>query len=636
MSKFAGLSLECVAAQAHLEVGKALGRALKHTTTGQSLSIGDQMKLLRESQMMVCNSSESQRRCADLQLMQNKLFHGVMVGFEMHGDLDVALVRRSDGSSCYLYLSSEFARLCADLLAPGRSIRWTARTSPPMIPGTLNPLFSPGESLALILKPHTSENDALMVDLLNVGDLGSACVATVVQIMQPQSCTKYRAGLIRVLLYIHNCCNSEGTTRSDCGGILLLWDNQHGIAALFEEGDTLLMQFPVWVSSYDADDVAGWGCGLANPILFEVGAQSVLFVQPAELQPVVLNLTARKLSLSTCHQENENTLVSQPLYLPINLHSCASARITAQNLRVPVAIVSDAAITENILCPRIEALDLTFVHSLPLPLLLCDAAAGMRGICCLVRILSCELVSLDSPATAKVAKESTRVIIHGGGRGSDLTVSRADGQSKENGINNRQYLYKISDGWGFCDLLLPLSVYNPSMLLHKTVLLDGFDCRELVARSGSSVCIEDSELRRHVLLMPHSSCRVLPITSNIGLALSAASHHRTYSAVIRAIQSLSGGKSKVAEPRVCLTSHFVWSPSHAVAATLSSVLEGTGGAGCSVVLLDKNNVKIQLPCSSFHLVHAVQLHPLVGSNVVCVLTLKSDGECVQVEGVYRC
>ena len=73
-----------------------------------------------------------------------------------------------------------------------------------------------------------------------------------------------------------------------------------------------------------------------------------------------------------------------------------------------------------------------------------------------------------------------------------------------------------------------------------------------------------------------------------------------------------------------------------MAATLSSVLEGTGGAGCSVVLLDKNDVKIQLPCSSFHLVHAVQLLPLVGSNVVCVLTLKSDGECVQVEGVYRC
>jgi hypothetical protein len=120
---------------------------------------------------------------------------------------------------------------------------------------------------------------------------------------------------------------------------------------------------------------------------------------------------------------------------------------------------------------------------------------------------------------------------------------------------------------------------------------------------------------------------VLPITSNIGLALSAASHYRTYSAFIPAMQSLSGGKSKVAAPRVCLTSHVFWSPSHAVAATLSSVLEGTGGAGCSVVLLDKNDVKIQLPCSSFHLVHAVQLLPLVVSNMSCCSSTWAASAC---------
>ncbi len=637
MSKFSGLSLECVAAQAHAEVGKTLSRALKNKTLGHCLKIEDQMKLLRESQTASC-ALEFQPLHTQLQLMQNKVFHGIVHGCETLGDIDVALVRCSDGSSCYLFLPSEFARLCADLVSPGRSVRWSARASPPMIAGTSGPLplFSPGESMSLVLKPHASENDALMVDLLNSGDLGSVCVATVLQIMQPQSCTKYRAGLIRVSLYIHNCCNSEGSPSSDCRGILLLWDRQHGIAALFEEGDTLMLQFPVWVSSYDLQDIADWACGIANPVLLEVGAQSVLFVHPAVLQQVVLTVTAGKLPLSSRHPEKENALVSQPQIVPINLNSCTLAKNAPQLFGAPDAIVADTACADAVVCPRIEALDLTFVHALPAPMLLCDAAAGMRGLCSLVQILSCESVRLESATTMQVAQGlgNSRTIIHGGGRGCDLSVSCAEGDSKEEGISSSQYMYKISDGWGFCNLLLPLAIYSPSMLLHKTVLLDGFDCRDLVTRSGSVVGSEHSELRRCVVLMPNSYCRVLPITLNIGLALSAAAHNCTFTAVIPAIESSTGIKSMVAMPRVCSSP---WFPSHAVTATLLSVLEGTEAeaAACGVVLQDKSGNVIRFTCSSLHQLQAVQLLPLVGSSVVCVFTLKKAAESIQVEGIYR-
>jgi hypothetical protein len=638
MSKFSGLSFDCVAAQAHAEVGKTLSRVFKNKAMGLCLKIEDQMNLQRESQTAFC-APEFQPLHIQLQLMQNKVFHGVVHGCESLGDIDVALVRCSDGSSCYLFLPSEFARLCADLVSPGRSVRWSARASPPMIAGTSGPLplFSPGESMSLVLKPHASENDALLVDLLNSGDLGSACVATVLQIMQPQSCTKYRAGLIRVSLYIHNCCNSEGTTRRDCRGILLLWDHQHGIAALFEEGDTLLLQFPVWVSSYDLLDVADWACGTVNPVLLEVGAQSVLFVHPAVLQRVVLTVTAGKLPLSSLHPENENAFLPQPQVVPINLHSCTLAKNAAQLLGAPTAIVADATFANAVVCPRIEALDLTFVHALPVPMLLCDAAAGMRGICSLVQILSCESVRLESVATAQVAQglENSRIIVHGGGRGCDLSVSCVEADSREEGISSSQYMYKICDGWGFCNVLLPLAISSPSMLLHKTVLLDGFDCRDLVTRSGSLVGSEDSELQRCIVLIPNSYCRVLPITLNIGLALSAATHHGTFTLVIPAMESSTCNKSMVAMPRVCLPR---WFPSHAVTATLLSVLQETEAeaAACRVVLQDKNGCAVRFTCSSLHQLRAVQLLPLVGRRVVCVFTLKRAADCIQVEGIYRC
>ena len=499
--------------------------------------------------------------------------------------------------------------------------------------------------MALVLKPHASENDALMVDLLNAGDLGSACIATVIQIMTPQSCPKYSAGLVRVVLYIHNCCNSDGTTRSDCRGILLLWDRQQEIAALFEEGDTLLLQFPVWVSSYDADDIAGWASGVVNPVLLEVGAQSVLFVHPAELQPAVLTMMAGKLPFSLSCPGDENAGVCQMPNVPINLHSCLSARITTGTLplRAPVAIVADAAATDAVVCPQIEALDLTFVHALPLPILLCDVSAGMRGLCSLVQVLSCECVHVESAAAARAAKGlgKSRIIVHGGGRGCDLSVSCAGGcakEQKEQGAISCQNMYKISDGWGVCNLLLPPDMYDPSMLLQKTVLISGFDCRALVTSNdvnGASVCSEDSELRRCVVLLPQSCCRVMPIAANIGLALSAAAHNGAFSEVISALELLAGGKSMVAVPRVCSSSP-TWFPSHAVAATLLSVMEGIEEAGCSVLLQDRNGCVIQLTCSLSTELQAAELVPLVGSSVVCVLTLKTSTECVQVEGIYRC
>ena len=633
MSKFAGLSLECVAAQAHAEVGKAIGRVLKNKAPARCLDIEDQMKLLHEARMF-SSSSEFQPLSVQLQLTQNKVFHGTIGGNEALGGLDVISVKRSDGSSCYLFMSSEFARLCADMMTPGRRVRWTSRASPPLIPDTLTPLFSPGESFALVLTPHISDKDALLVELLNVGDLGSACVATVVQVMQPKNCSKYRAGLVRVMLYIHNCSDCDGAIRSDCRGILLLWDRQHGIAALFEEGDTLLLQFPVWVSSYDADDIAEWACGATNPILLEVGPQSVIFVHPAELTPVNLPMTAGQTSLLHSNPHNDNTLMAAHLRsLPVHLHSCSSARITVQPVRLPVAItVVDALDTEIVVCPRIEALDLTFVHALPLPMLLCDAAAGMRGLCCVVQILSFESVCLESVASAQVASSSPSkvgIIIHGEGKGSHVCVSRVESCSKEKSICDIHYcMYKICDGWGLCQLILPRAMFDPSMLLHKTVLLYGFDCRELVANSCSDNCEQMAQLYRPIVLMPHTSCRVLPITLNIGLALSAAVHNSA-----SAVELLAVFKSMLATG-FCSKG---WVSTYAVEVSLKSVLEETGAAHCSVLLQDKMNREIRLPCSTSHYqLQAIQLLPLVGSSVVCVLSLDRFGEYIQVEGIYRC
>ena len=196
----------------------------------------------------------------------------------------------------------------------------------------------------------------------------------------------------------------------------------------------------------------------------------------------------------------------------------------------------------------------------------------------------------------------------------------------------------LPPGWGVCNLLLPPDMYDPSMLLQKTELISGFDCRALVTSNdvnGASVCSEGSELRRCVVLLPQSCCRVMPIAANIGLALSAAAHNGAFSEVISALESLAGGKSMVAVPRVCSSSP-TWFPSHAVAATLLSVMEGIEEAGCSVVLQDRNGCVMQLTCSLSTELQAAELVPLVGSSVVCVLTLKISTECVQVEGIYRC
>ena len=634
MSKFAGLSLECVAAQAHAEVGMALGRVLKNKTSARCLSIEDQMRLLHESRI-ISNASECQPLHIQLQLLHTKVFSGSVAGSEMLGDLEVFSARCSDGTSCYLYLPPQFTSLCADLITTGRSVRWIARASPPLIPDTSTPLHTPGELLALVLKPHTSEEDALLVELFSAGDLGSACVATVLQVMQPQHCSKYRAGLVRVLLYIHNCCGCDGRMTSDRRGILLLWDRQHGIAALFEEGDTLLLQLPVWVSSYDADDIADWGCGTANPILLEIGPQSVLFVHPADLQPVELPLMAARLQLSSL--ENECSSVS-PRSLPISLCSCSSANITAHSVRAPVAITAATTNAATVVCPRIEALDLTFVHALPLPMLICDAAAGMRGLCCMAQILSFELVRAESCVSLQpsIGQAEFRVIVQGAGKASDLSVVPFDISPAEEVRCNGFAIYQVSDGWGTCSLLLPLVTHSPSQLFQKTVLLQGFDCRELVTYGCSTGCIENAfELHRSIILMPHKSFRVLPITRNIGLALSAAAHHGAPS-IVPTIAALKGGKSTVAMPHGCSKSH-AWSPSHAVTMTLLSVLEAVGATGCSVVLQDKMGVVTQLPCSnSLRELQAALLRPLIGASVVCILALERVIQDVHVEGIYRC
>jgi len=628
LSKFAGLSLECVAAQAHAEVGKALGRALRNKMPAHCLSIEDQMRLLHESQM-TSSASECHPLHIQLQLLQSKVFSASVVGSEILGDLDVISARRSDGTLCYLHLPPQFTSLCAELITPGRSVRWIARASPPLTPDTCTPLHTPGELLALVIKPLASEGDALLAELLSAGDLGSACVATVIQVMEPQQCSKYRATLVRVLLYVHNCFSCDGRMRSDHRGILLLWDRQHGIAALFEEGDTLLLQSPIWVSSYDADDIADWGCGTENPILLEVGPQSVLFIHQAELQPADLYLRAA--SLQQFSPENEHSL-DPPRSLPISLHSCTSANITDHALRAPVAIAAATTHAAAAVCPRIEALELTFVHALPLPMLLCDAAAGMRGLCCMVHIVSFELVRAESSVNlqASMGRAECQVIRQGQGRGSDMSVVRCQACPKDAACCNGFAMYIVSDGWGTCNLLLPLVTHNPSQLLHKTVLLHGFDCRELVLFGGSSGCNDRAvELNRRIILMPHKFCRVLPVTLNIGLALSAA-HHETLPSIMPIVATL---KTMVA----ARSASHTWSPSHAVATILLSVLDGVGATGCSVVLQDTIGCVIQLPCSiSLPQLQAAQLLPLVGASVVCILALERVREDVQVEGIYRC
>ena len=412
LSKFAGLSLECVAAEAQAAVSKAFG----HLVHADTPSIEDQMRLMpRFASPMHC-----------------KQFSGRVVGFDMFGDLDVILARQFEDTSCYLHFPAHIMSICADLITPGRSIRWIARISCPLLFGTSSPLFVPGDLLAIVLTPHEKAGDALVAELLRAGDLGSACVATVIQVMQPQDSRKYGARLIRVLLYIHDCCGCDGTMRSDRSGILLLWDHQLGIAALFQEGETLMLQAPVWVSSYDADDVSDWGCGTDNPILLEVGPLSVLLVTPIVLKAV-------------------------------------------------------AVTAEAVVCPSIMALELTFVHALPCSMLLSDARAGMRGICCMVRIVSFTFVREASLDSAHVR------VISGNGRGFDAGfIQSVDCSSLA--------MYKVCDEWGACSLLLPLETHNPNLLLHKTVILNGFDCRALV-QCGSNI------------LMPHTgwSCRQLPV-----------------------------------------------------------------------------------------------------------------------------
>jgi hypothetical protein len=632
MSKFAGLSLECVAAQAQAEVGKMIDRVLQNKISARCLGIEDQMKLLHESQIL-CAFAQDQPLRVQLHLMQSKVFHGVVLGGETLSGLEVTSVRRPDGSSCSLFLPFEFARLCADLLVPGRGVRWATRVSPPVIPDTSTSLFSPGEAIALVLNPHTSEKDALFVELLNAGDLGSACAATVVQVMQPQNCSKYRAGLVRVLLYIHNCCGCEGTVRSDCMGVLLLWDRQLAIAALFEEGDTVLLQFPVWVSSYDADDVADWASGAANPILMEVGPESMIFVHPAQLHSVSLSMMAGKLPLLMQPSGDENTPAVPSRTIAINLHSCTSARIATQAARAPVAVGNDAVGAETVVCPRIEALGLTFVHALPLPMLLCDAAPGMRGLCCMVQILGFEAVRVESATNSQALSGADKIgmIVQGGGRGCDVVLF-GSGLPEETGCHHR--MYKISDGWGTCHLILPLAAHNPSTLIHMTVLLNGFDCRELVSQRDSSNGGQDSKCTR-VVLMPHSTSRVLPISLNIGLALSAAAHNETLSAISPSIATSAGFKSMAAVTHVCSTSPS-WYPSHTVAASFLSVLEGNRYEGCRVILQDKFGDVIQLPCSSLQpQLLAAQLLPLVGSSVVCVVTFERSGGRFQIESIYR-
>ena len=426
-------------------------------------------------------------------------------------------------------------------------------------------------------------------------------------------------------------------------GVLLLWDRQLGISALFEEGDTLLLQFPVWVSSYDADDIADWACGAAHPVLMEVGPQSALFVHPAQLHPVVLPLTAGNLPLLTQHLGNENASVP-PQSMTINLHSCPTAIITTQAARAPVAIVAGATAAESVVCPRIEALGLTFVHALPLPMLLCDAAPGMRGLCCMVQVLGCEPVRLDSAANAQVAGGNGKIgtIVQGGGRGcdvslySDILLCGPGCPQDASSRNGCHYMYKINDGWGCCRLILPVAMHHPSALIHKTVLLHGFDCRELVSHSDLFNRSQDSAPCARVVLMPHGCCRVLPITLNIGLALSAAAHDDSFSAILPAISPSAGGSLVAAVPRVCAAS-LVWVPSLTMTARLLSVLEGNAAEACRVVLQVNFGNVIQLPCSSLHpQLQATQLRPLLGSSVVCVFALERSKGHFQVESMYRC
>jgi hypothetical protein len=498
-----------------------------------------------------------------------------------------------------------------------------------LIAGSSVPLFSPGELLALVLKPRITEEDSLFAELLNAGELGSACVATVIQVMQPQHCNKYRASLVRVQLYIHYCCTCDGSSRSGISGTLLLWDRQLGIAALFDEGDTLYLQFPVWVSSYDAEDITNWTSDSANAVLMEVGPQSALFVHAAEVQPVNLKITAAALQLQLKNAANEEPSVSWLRTLPMNLTSYASAKIAAQAARAPVAI--NAEITDTIVCPQIEALKSTYVYALPLPVLLCDVAAGMRGLCCMVQILSYQSVRLEGAGNSHAANCLDRigVIVDGWGRGSDVSVFRKESCSTQVGDFGCQNLYKISDGWGCCNLLLPCAENCPSTLLHKTVLLHGFDCNKLEPHNCNALVCHSQ-----IVLMPHSSYQVLPITLNIGLAMSAASHGGATAAVAA---SMVLGRSMVSVPQDD-SKIPCWVPSHALSATLLSVCEGIGAANCSVVLQDTTGAAIRLPCSSSSHPQLLssQLLPLVGAKVVCVLTVKREEGHVQIEGIYRC
>jgi hypothetical protein len=179
-------------------------------------------------------------------------------------------------------------------------------------------------------------------------------------------------------------------------------------------------------------------------------------------------------------------------------------------------------------------------------------------------------------------------------------------------------------------------VHHPSSLIHNTVLLHGFDCRELVSHGDSINRGQDEALCGRVVLMPHGCFRVLPITLNIGLALSAAAHSKHFSAIIPAISLPAGDNLAAAGPRDCASS-AVWVPSRVMTARLLSVLEGNATEACRVVLQVNFGEVIQLPCSSLHpQLQAGQLLPLLGSNVVCVFALERSQGYFHVESVYRC
>ena len=255
-----------------------------------------------------------------------------------------------------------------------------------------------------------------------------------------------------------------------------------------------------------------------------------------------------------------------------------------------------------------------------------DATAGMRGICCMVQMNSFEMVHIENCGNVRnLDRTGCRVIVQGGGRGSDMLVFDSEFGSTEGGSCDCFAMYSISDEWGDCNVLIPLVQHAPTLLLG-TVLLQGFDCKELVTVDCAPHCHDNAvALLRSIILIPHNASRVLPVTRNMGLVMSAAAYNAacpSISLIISALQS-----SMVTSPRCC--------PAYALTTTLRSVLAGVNTTGWSVVLQDDLGCEMTIICSSLLVdLQAAQLFQLVDARVWCTLSMDRVSEAVQVESIY--